>query len=118
MRKAKYLTFREFNLANIQRCYESMPACTEWSLADWGVALAGEVGEACNIIKKLKRLEADFPSNSGVDRENLYAELSKELADVFTYLDLLCDSAGYNLEDVVTQKFNEVSDRFGSDIKL
>lgn len=54
------------------------------------VELAGEVGEACNIVKKLERERLGLPGSRGhVD------DLGDELADVFICIDLL--AAGYRL---------------------
>lgn len=42
----------------------------------------------------------------------------KELADVQIYLDLLALSIEIDLEEATVEKFNEVSDRIGVNIKL
>jgi NTP pyrophosphatase (non-canonical NTP hydrolase) len=80
---------------------------TEWSLADWINALAGETGELCNLVKKIRRGDV-------IDAK----ELGKELADIVIYADLLASQMGLDLSECVQQKFNEVSDRVGSQIKL
>jgi hypothetical protein len=76
-------------------------------LTDWACALAGETGEACNLIKKLRRGDA-------IDTE----DIGKELADVVIYADLLAARLGIDLGEAVVQKFNEVSDRYGYAGKL
>lgn len=81
-----------------------------WGETDWGCALAGEVGELCNILKKRRR--------HGDDRAHLFEEAAKEIADVQIYLDLLARHMGVNLADATVRKFNEVSERRGSDIRL
>ena len=73
----------------------------DWSLGEWMTAMTGEVGEAANLIKKIRR--GDF------SLEYARPELAKELADVLIYLDLLAHRAGIDLADAVRQKFNEVS---------
>jgi NTP pyrophosphatase (non-canonical NTP hydrolase) len=80
---------------------------TDWSPGEWTNALAGEVGELCNLTKKMKR-DGNIPLE----------EIGKEIADVVIYADLVATRFGLKLEDLVRQKFNEVSDRKGSDIKL
>jgi NTP pyrophosphatase (non-canonical NTP hydrolase) len=80
-----------------------------WDLPRWGNALAGEVGELCNIIKKIDR---DGPS------EELFVALGKEMADVLGYLVITAEAAGRNLEQEAITKFNEVSDRIGSLIRI
>lgn len=79
----------------------------EWSLADWSNALAGETGELCNWIKKIRR-------GDNID----LAEVGKELADIVIYADLLADKLGLSLSDCITSKFNEVSERVHSSVKI
>lgn len=77
-------------------------------------ALAGEVGEAANIIKKLRReydLTTGFDLSQGHDRQAMRHRLASELADVQCYLDLLAASAGIDLGEATIKKFNEVSQR-------
>lgn len=81
--------------------------CQDWSLADWSNAIAGETGEMCNLIKKIRR-------GDNIDVQ----DVGRELADIVIYADLLADQLGLSLANCVQQKFNEVSDRIGSDIKL
>jgi hypothetical protein len=52
------LTFkasREVNSARAARWHKG--GISDWSITDWSNALAGEVGEACNAIKKLRRIQ-------------------------------------------------------------
>lgn len=60
-----------------------------WSLA--GLGLAGEAGEAADLIKK--HLHHAAP----LDRD----KLKKELGDVLWYLTLACRLGGFTLEDVM-----------------
>jgi NTP pyrophosphatase (non-canonical NTP hydrolase) len=62
--------------------------------------MAGECGEVCNLIKKLRRGES-VP----------LIEIGDELADVVIYCDLLAARLKIDLGDAVVRKFNEVSDR-------
>lgn len=101
------LSFNELSFVNSKRCEASFHPIDQWSPTDWACALAGETGEACNLIKKLHRGE-------DINIE----EIGKELADVVIYADLLATRLGLNLGDCVKEKFNEVSDRVGSNIKL
>lgn len=85
-----------------------------WSLSDWGMGLAGEVGELCNVVKKMNRIRDNLPGNKPhEDLGTLTAMLGAEIADVFIYLDLFSRRAGFNLEDVIRRKFNETSERVG-----
>lgn len=92
---------------NVARCGDAFHSLEEWSLTDWACAMAGECGEACNLIKKFRRGET-------ITREMI----GKELADMVIYADLLAARAGIDLGEAVRQKFNEVSERRGSAITL
>ncbi len=101
------LSFSGLRSANIERCEKSFHSVQGWSPTDWACAVAGEVGESCNLIKKLRRGEV---INSG--------SIGKELADAVIYLDLLAARLGLDLGKCVREKFNEVSERVKSDITL
>lgn len=98
------MKFDDFQHASVVRSWTK-----HWDLPRWGNALAGEVGELCNVIKKIDR--------DGVTPELMLA-LKHELGDVVAYAALIADKAGYMLEDCVVEKFNIVSDRTGSPIRL
>lgn len=87
---------------------------SDWSPNDWMVAVVGEVGEAANLLKKMKR--GDFDTKDALDAAR--AELEKELADIVIYLDLLAFQLGVELDSAVVQKFNEVSRRVGCAVFL
>lgn len=108
------LTFAQFREINVKRCVESYFPLEEWNASDWGNALAGEVGEACNIAKKLRRAE----SNPDIAATVSLDDLAKELADVVAYADLMAARFGIDLGLAVVKKFNEVSDRVNSPYKL
>lgn len=116
----KDLTFRQLREAGIKRCEKHFHKVNEWSPSDWATALAGEVGEACNFIKKIRRLKSKHfkGDKSRKHKKELYKATGKEIADALCYLDLLAARMGFQLDDLVKQKFNEVSDRVGSKIKL
>jgi|SRR3989338_4344526 len=103
----KTMDFKDLEKANLERCNKSFFGINEWSPTDWATALAGECGEACNLIKKMRRGE-----NIDIN------EIGKELADVVGYADLLATRLGLSLGECVRDKFNEVSDRVKSDIRL
>ncbi|HUU94050.1 MAG TPA: hypothetical protein VM238_22895 [Phycisphaerae bacterium] len=106
-RTVHFLAFEEFSHANLVRCRESFHELEDWSETDWACAMAGEVGEVCNLIKKRRRGEL-------VDARAIAAEL----ADVVTYADLLARRLDINLGMAVACKFNEVSERVSSPIRL
>jgi len=103
------LNFEELRNANLTRCEGAFHPLASWSPTDWGCAMAGEAGEACNILKKHKRGDAGPHF-----RENL----AEEIADVVIYADLLAARCGINLGQAVCKKFNKVSKKKGSSIRL
>lgn len=106
------LTFKKLSRTNKRRCRRAFHSLSSWTETDWACALAGEVGELCNFIKKRRRR----PNKKEMAR--LKHEAAKEIGDVICYLDLLASRMGIDLEKAVIEKFNEVSDRKGSKIKL
>lgn len=87
---------------------------SNWSIDQWTNAIAGEVGEACNIAKKLNR--GDFaPGPQTIEAIQL---LLDEIADVVIYADLTCQRVGAKLEDAVIRKFNKTSTKVGSRVFL
>lgn len=107
--------FNDFSVHNRRRCESPKGfnhALESWSLSDWLVAAAGELGEAMNVAKKLNRVRDGIPGNAETETE-LRAMLADELADTFIYLDLLCQSQGFRLEDAVVSKFRRTSEKIG-----
>lgn len=107
MNKLSFKTLREANTARLPLFKnakgETQHSGSDWSLTDWMTALAGEVGEAANLIKKYRR--GDYEPG---DHE-FYNQLASELADVQIYLDLLARDAGIDLGVATVEKFNSKS---------
>jgi NTP pyrophosphatase (non-canonical NTP hydrolase) len=77
---------QEFSRVNLARCLRWHPqGLSSWSLSDWAVALAGEVGEVCEVIDRSWHGPLDTVA------------LGNELADVYTYLDLFAAAAQLDL---------------------
>lgn len=114
------LTFADLRAANLARLphfknrkgepAHTQPDGSDWSLNDWATALTGEVGEAANILKKVRR--------GDVTIEEARPDLSRELADIQTYLDILAFQAGIDLGEATIAKWNEVSERVGSPVRI
>lgn len=73
-----------------------------------GNELAGEVGEACNVIKKLARERLGIRGSRATKEQ-----LAEELADVVICVDLIAAQAGINLASAVRSKFNATSEKYG-----
>lgn len=113
------LTFAEVTAANLKRCDRWHPGgIGDWSISDWAVAMAGEAGEVCNAVKKLRRVEDDIANISDPDRQistrdEAVAKIGEEIADTFLYLNLLAVRLNIDLPTEVIRKFNAVSERYG-----
>lgn len=101
------LGFDDLRNANVTRCEVSFHPCDDWTPSDWMTAAAGELGEAANLIKKRRR---------GEDIET--EAIAHEIADTVIYLDLLAARLGINLGAAIVEKFNIVSVRVGSEVRL
>jgi len=107
------LTFKTLRAANMSRCARWHPrGLSEWSLSDWGVATAGEMGEALNVVKKLNR-ERDEIAGNDLSENELRQQLADELADVAIYLDIMAASEGIDLGRAIADKFNRTSKKVG-----
>lgn len=71
-----------------------------------GNELAGEVGEACNVIKKLARERMGIQGS-----RDTVTHLAEELADVIICADLIAMQMGIDLVDAVRAKFNATSNK-------
>ena len=102
--------FREMNVQRARdgfRCYDNQP------LTYWTTALAGEVGELCNMVKKMQRVE-----RGGVDGGSSYKAsditremLKEEIGGIAIYLDLLASLMGIGLEEAIADTFNRKSEQ-------
>lgn len=112
--------YMETNLERAKRWHDGDIA--EWSLMEWLCAAAGELGEACNAAKKLKRVE-DGIANLNDDEERHIIDIwqgknkvLEEIADTFAYLTLAAQRMGFmpfDLNDAIALKFNKVSEQYG-----
>lgn len=105
----KFVRLHEANAAR-QRLWDSAGAL---DLTFRSNELAGEVGEACNIAKKLERERRGLRgSRSTADR------LAEELADVVICADLVGANVGRIVHHDVATKFNATSTDMSLDVFL
>ena len=111
-RKLAGLSFANFRRINVKRSQSVafFGGAKSWTTAEWMMALVGEVGELANILKRVQRGDFNFAGAR--------ANCARELADIMAYLDLLAHKLEIDLGQATKQKFNEVSDRVGSDLKI
>lgn len=102
------LSFRDLRQVNVARCADVFHEPDSWSLERWALAMIGEAGEVCNAVKKIIREDG----TGSVD------DLAEELADVIIYCDLLAARARIDLDEAIRRKFNKVSAKRGSGLRL
>lgn len=104
--------FTDLRQANIARQREWNPG-EPLSLTYCTNELAGEVGEACNVAKKLERERLGIRGSR--DTVKHFAE---ELADVVICADLAALREGIDLDAAIVEKFNKTSDNVGLKTKM
>jgi len=106
------LTFEALRAANVARNNE-WDREGQLNASFRGLELAGEVGELCNIIKKLER------ERMGIRGSRVsIVDLAEELADVMICLDLLAMHYSIDLAHVTREKFNDTSVKIGLETRL
>ena len=73
-------------------------------------ALAGEVGEAANLVKKVVRSVVYGRGDLRLD--DVRQELAEEITDIFTYLLTIAGLLGLDLEKTYLQKLEKNRKRF------
>lgn len=111
------LDLADLRRANLARRDARGSEALAWSGGDWGNELAGETGEACNVVKKMRRLEV-MPMGTWQEQHHdeyvaHLAHLIEELGDVVICADLLAIHYGIDLAYAVTAKFNATSEKWG-----
>lgn len=92
-----------------------------WSYAEWTNAIAGELGEASNLTKKLLRHRDGIPGNiKTVDQNagNLKRRAAEEIGDTIVYGDLAIQALGYDTSEILRRVFNHKSVELGCKILL
>lgn len=100
---------RQFKNKHGQRAHTQDDG-SDWSDAQWLQAVIGELGEYANLRKKLDRGDLTW--------EEALPLMADELADVMIYLDILAFRLGIDLGAAVMDKFNRVSERVGSNVRI
>lgn len=71
-------------------------------ILDACLGLSGEVGELNDMVKKWIFHEADID----------WTHLKKELGDVCWYVAMMCESVGWDLDDVLQMNIDKLKDRY------
>lgn len=112
-------TFARVGEINRERALQWHPGgLEEWSPAEWGNAAAGEMGELCNVLKKMLRLELGIQQANGLTEDQLTEMAAQEIGDTYLYLDLIAQRLGLDMYSCVRDTFNRVSKREGFEQEL
>lgn len=107
------MNLKEFSKANLTRCIEGFGHALEsWSPAEWTNAMAGELGEACNLTKKLLRHRDGIAGNVKKEDQNvilLRHRAAKELCDAIIYADLSIQALGFDTDEMLREVWNAKS---------
>jgi len=90
-----------------------------WVDERWITAIAGELGEMANNVKKLFRAsDGSVGILKGESIESLQQEIDKEWADVMIYMMSYAAYRGINAEATIAQVFNAKSEQLGFDERM
>jgi NTP pyrophosphatase (non-canonical NTP hydrolase) len=101
------LTLAVLQAAHVERQEEWCPD-QKPDLSFRGTEMAGEVGEACNVVKKLERERHGWRGSRATKEQ-----LAEELSDVVHCAVLTAITAGIDIESAVIAKFNSTSEKNG-----
>jgi len=107
------MKLNQLRTANIERDIEWCNGAEPLNICFRATELSGEVGEACNIIKKIERERLGL-----VGTRASMNELADELADVIICTDLIAMDLGIDLGEAVRNKFNATSEKYKLKTKI
>lgn len=85
----------------------------EWTATDWSNAAAGEMGETCNVVKKIMLYQDGLPVNNAPKYEELLNMLGEEIADTIMYLVFLAAYFDRHIPTDIENKFDKKSLQLG-----
>lgn len=109
------LNLKAFRQTNVKRATEGFKTYDNVPLLFFTTALAGEVGELCNMIKKKERAKyGGLDAGTNHKAADITTEvLKEEIGGIFIYLDLLASLVGIDLEEAILETFNSKSEKYG-----
>lgn len=118
--KAKPLTIRQILETSQARSRRWHAGGEPWGLVDWSNAIAGETGEMCNAIKKLRRVVTGAKNINNepgrqLDESNAKSVAVRECADILLYMPMLIEELGYTpeqFERIIRDVFNRKSEEY------
>lgn len=111
---------KRFRATNVRRAREDFKTYDNAGILYFTTSLAGEVGELCNLVKKLERHKIGGPDHGHTTKvaDITPEKLRDEIGGIFIYLDLLAALLDVDLEEAATETFNNVSVKIGSDYRV
>jgi len=112
-----------FSKINLKRCTSPEGfnhSLESWSEAEWTNAIAGELGEAANLTKKLLRHRDRVAGNykpEDQDVDYLRRQAAHELCDAIIYADLAIQRLGFDTSELLIGVFNRKSEQLGCSIR-
>ena len=107
--------FQQINAERAKRWHKGDRS--QWNLLEWSGAMAGEVGEACNVAKKIRRLDLHLPNKEvGIDKGDLQLlkyKLGCEIADSIIYGCIILSELGFDSSLMIASIFNQKSVEYG-----
>jgi NTP pyrophosphatase (non-canonical NTP hydrolase) len=102
--------------ANVARATEDFNTYQNAGLLYFTTALAGEVGELCNLVKKMERAKVGGPDigHTSKLKDITPEKLRDEIGGILIYLDLLASLLGVDCDAAIVETFNRVSREIGS----
>lgn len=119
------ISLNQFEVLNVQRCkrwHNGPQGIDEWSLTDWFTAMTGELGEAANVVKKLRRIQGNLANINEGDRQIIgiaeaAGKAQHELADTFIYMVIvahqLTKMGAPEFSQAIRKAFNAKSREYG-----
>lgn len=105
------IDLKKFRKISVERAKNGFKTYENVPITFWTTAIAGEVGELCNMVKKMERVK-----HGGIDAGSSYTAASitphmikEEIGGIFIYLDLLASLWGFSMEEAIVSTFNEKS---------
>lgn len=108
------LNLKALREASVERAKEGFKTYDNVPLTFFTTAIAGEVGELCNLIKKLERAKVGgLDAGTTVKVADISPQMLKEeFGGIIIYLDLLASLMNVSLEDAIIYAFNDKSIKY------
>jgi NTP pyrophosphatase (non-canonical NTP hydrolase) len=111
---------KRLRAVNVLRAAEDFKTYDNAGILYFTTSLAGEVGELCNLIKKLERHKIGGPDHGHTTKiaDITPEKIRDEIGGIQIYLDLLASLLDTDIEEAVTETFNNVSVKIDSKYRL